>query len=282
MQLSIIIVNYNSKMLIEVCLASINKATIPINSEVIVVDNASKDGSNEFLPSKFPSAKYIFNSENLGFSRACNQGFKISSGKYILFLNPDSVLSENSLMDCINFFETHPATGAVGVRMVNTDGVFLKESKRGVPTPAASFYKLFGLAALFPRSKKFAKYYQGHLPENKNNCVEVLSGAFMMIRRDAFEKVNGFDERFFMYGEDIDLSIRIAEAGYKTYYLGKISVTHLKGGSTTYDKKHIKDFYDAMKLFVKKYYGDKPVYASLLNAGINLRKAIALGALLFR
>ena len=282
MQLSIVIVNYNSKLLTELCLASVNKATTGIDDEIIVIDNASIDGSKEYLSSKFSSVKFIFNTENFGFSKACNQGFKISSGKYILFLNPDSVLSENSLTDCIKFFESLADAGAVGVRMTNGDGKFLKESKRGVPDPATSFYKLFGLTTLFPGSKTFAKYYEGHLPEKENNPVEVLSGAFMMIRRDVFEKVNGFDERFFMYGEDIDLSIRINHAGYKNYYLGKVSVMHLKGGSTTYDKKHVKDFYHAMKLFVRKYYGDKPVYSFFLNAGISFRKLIASVALFFR
>ena len=248
MQLSIIIVNYNSRSLIEQCLVSINNATVGINPEIIVIDNNSTDGSKEWLPEKFPGMKFIFNEANLGFARACNQGFKICSGSYVLFLNPDTIVSGKSLSDCISFFESHPDAGAVGVRMVNEKGEFLKESKRGLPTPATSFYKLFGLTAIFPGSKTFGKYYQGHLPEAENNPVDVLSGAFIMIRREVFEKVNGFDESFFMYGEDIDLSLRITKAGFKNYYLGSISVTHLKGGSTTYDQKYIHDFYGAMNL----------------------------------
>jgi len=283
MQLSIIIVNYNSRSLIEQCLVSINKALFGINTEVIIVDNNSNDGGKEYLPPKFADVKFIFNIENVGFAKACNQGFKISSGTYILFLNPDTILPETCLTDCISFFETHADAGAIGVRMLNDKGIFLKESKRGLPSPSTSFYKLFGLAAVFPGSKTFAKYYLGHLPEKENNPVEILSGAFMMIRREVFEKAKGFDEDFFMYGEDIDLSLRITQLGYKNYYLGKISVTHSKGGSTTYNYKRVRDFYDAMKLFVKKHHGKKPaLYLLFLQAGISFRKMLAMIGLFFR
>ena len=254
-----------------------------IDTEIIVVDNNSSDGSKEYLLVKFENVKFIFNNENMGFAKACNQGFKHSSGKYVLFLNPDTILSETCLTDCISFFETHQDAGAVGVRMHGIRRGYLKESKRGEPTPATSFYKLFGLASLFPGSATFAKYYQGHLAQKENNPVEVLSGAFMMIIREAFEKLNGFDEDFFMYGEDIDLSIRMIQSGYKNYYLGKISITHLKGGSTTYNYKQVKEFYGAMKLFVKKHYSKKPIwFVLLLNAGINFRKMLAMAALIFR
>ena len=269
--------------MIEQCLVSVDKAITGINTEIIIVDNNSKDGIKDHLPSKFPRVKFIFNNENLGFAKACNQGSKISSSDYILFLNPDTVLSETCLADCITFFKTHADAGAVGVRMLDDKGKFLKESKRGLPSPSASFYKLFGLTAIFPGSKKIAKYYQGHLPENENNPVDVLSGAFMMIKREVFEKVNGFDESFFMYGEDIDLSLRISQSGYKNYYLGKVSITHLKGGSTTYNYKYVNDFYGAMKLFVKKHYNDKPgLYRLFLHAGIGIRKMLSILALPFR
>jgi GT2 family glycosyltransferase len=283
MQLSVIIVSYNSMGLLENCLFSIQKAMQTIDGEIIIVDNNSNDGGKESLPSKFPGVKFIFNNENLGFAKACNQGFKISSGDYILFLNPDTVLSGTCLTDCISFLKMHKDAGAVGVRMMDDKGKFLKESKRGLPSPSASFYKLFGLTAIFPGSKIIAKYYQGHLPENENNPVEVLSGAFMMIKRAVFEKVNGFDETFFMYGEDIDLSFRISQLGYKNYYLGKISITHLKGGSTTYNYKYVDNFYGAMKLFVKKHYNDKStLYRLFLQAGIGIRKTISILALPFR
>ena len=220
---------------------------------------------------------------NAGFAKASNQGFKISSGSYILFLNPDTILTKTCLKDCISFFESHTDAGAIGVRMLNQKGNFLKESKRGLPSPAASFYKLFGLTAIFPGSKTFAKYYQGHLPETENNPVDVLSGAFIMIKKAVFEKVNGFDETFFMYGEDIDISLRITKAGFKNYYLGRISITHLKGGSTRYDQDHIRHFYGAMDLFVKKHYGNKSIlYRSFLHAGIGFRKMLSMLALSVR
>jgi GT2 family glycosyltransferase len=253
-----------------------------IDHEIIVIDNNSTDGSKEYLPAKFPGIKFIFNSENRGFAKACNQGFKISSGKYILFLNPDTILPGSCLVESISFLETHPDAGAVGVRMTDIRNRYLKESKRGLPTPAASFYKLFGLAAIFPKSGTFSKYYEGHLPEKENNPVEVLSGAFMMVRREIFEKLNGFDERFFMYGEDIDLSLRITQSGYKNYYLGRVNITHLKGGSTKHDLKYVKDFYGAMNLFVKKHYSTKSsLFRWLLYAGIFTRKMFAMIALLF-
>jgi GT2 family glycosyltransferase len=269
--------------LLESCLFSVQKAMRTIDGEIIIVDNNSKDGIKEHLPSKFPGVKFIFNSENLGFAKACNHGSKISSGDFILFLNPDTILSETCLIDCISFFKTHPDAGAVGVRMLDDKGKFLKESKRGLPSPSASFYKLFGLTAIFPGSQTIAKYYQGHLPENENNSVEVLSGAFMMIKRIVFEKVNGFDETFFMYGEDIDLCLRISQLGFKNYYLGKITITHLKGGSTTYNYKYVNDFYGAMKLFVKKHYNNKStLYRLFLHAGIGIRKTLSILALPFR
>jgi len=269
--------------LLENCLFSVQIAMRKIEGEIIIVDNNSTDGTKEHLPSKFTNVKFIFNDANLGFAKACNQGFKISSGNYILFLNPDTVLTETCLKDCISFFESHTDAGAVGVRMLDEKDSFLKESKRGLPSPSTSFYKLFGLTAMFPGSRTFGKYYQGHLPENENNSVDVLSGAFMMVKREVFEKVNGFDESFFKYGEDIDLSLRITQQGYKNYYLGKISVTHLKGGSTSYNYKYVQDFYGAMNLFVKKHYTDKPIlYRSFLHAGIGVRKMLAMVALPFR
>lgn len=283
MELSIVIVNYNSKFLLEQCLGSVRKAITGIDIEIIVVDNNSTDGSKEHLKDKSNDVTFIFNNDNVGFAKACNQGFKISSGNYVLFLNPDTILSESCLADCIFFFESHPDAGAAGVRMLDNNGKFLKESKRGVPSASASFYKLFGLAAIFPRSKIFAKYYQTQLPEKANNPVDVLSGAFMMIRRHVFETANGFDEDFFMYGEDIDLSLRIAQLGYTNYYLGNIKVTHLKGGSTKYNAQYVQDFYGAMNLFVKKHYRNKPAwYILFLQTGIRIRKMLAVASLPFR
>ena len=282
--ISVIIVNYNSRLLLEKCLHSVENAAKDILHEIIVVDNQSSDGSCDYLSYLFPHIKIIFNDKNLGFAKACNQGLKIAAGSNVLFLNPDTLLKENSISDCLSFLEKNSDAGAVGVRMLDNAGNFLKESKRGMPTPAASFYKLFGLSSLFPRSAIFAKYYMGHLAEEENNSVEVLSGAFMMIKKEVLEKTGGFDESFFMYGEDIDLSIRISNAGYKNYYLGTTSIIHKKGGSTHYDYNHLQHFYGAMVLFVKKYYtGSRLSFIRrLLLAGIWLRKFIAIVVLPFR
>lgn len=239
----------------------------------------------EFLKTKFPMVILIANKENLGFAKACNQGLKESSGKYILFLNPDTIVPENCFQKCISFFETHSDAGAVGVRMTDANGKFLKESKRGFPSPATSFYKLFGLAKIFPQSKMFAKYYLGHLDESSNHEVDILSGAFMMIPRDVMEQTGGFDESFFMYGEDIDLSYRIQQAGYKNYYLSETTITHLKGKSTAKkDSRYINEFYKAMNVFAKKHFAGKinSVTYFLIKAGIWLRKMTALAVNLFK
>lgn len=284
MQLSIVIVNYNAKLLLEQCLVSLQKATTGIISETIIVDNNSTDGSRNYLPSKFPEVKYVFNEENTGFTKACNQGAKLCSGKYMLFLNPDTLLPADSLGRCISFFEKTADAGAVGVRMTNGDDKFLKESKRAFPSPATSFFKLFGLAFIFPASRILAGYYMPHLPEKEIHPVDVLSGAFMIVKREVFEKAGGFDETFFMYGEDIDLCHRIQQSGYKNYYLGTVTISHLKGGSTVFNYQYIQNFYGAMRLFVKKYYAGKSqaLFASFLYAGILVRKWLAILTLPFR
>ena len=283
MQLSVIIVNYNSKELLKNCIESVINATKDIEVETIIIDNNSTDDSWDYISSLQLTGMSFRMNNNLGFAKASNGGFGFSQGKYILFLNPDTILPRNSLQYCVSFLERNNDAGAVGVRMIDGNGIFLKESRRGFPGPATSFFKLFGLTILFPRSKMFARYYMGHLPEQEDNPVEVLSGAFMMIKREALEKTKGFDEDFFMYGEDIDLSIRLIKAGYKNYYLGSVTITHLKGGSTNYNYKYVNDFYQAMNLFIKKHYREKPMlYRLFLYAGIGLRKWIAVAGLLFR
>lgn len=284
MKLSVIIINYNSKDLLKQCLLSVQKAISGIEGEVIVIDNNSTDDSQEFLRGVDSKISVKLQEENSGFARACNLGFKNASGDYVLFLNPDTIVSEKSLQQCISFLESKYDAGAAGVRMIDGKGKFLKESKRSFPSPTAAFFKLFGFAKLFPRSKSFAKYYAGHLSEKEINTVDVLSGAFMMVKKNVLEKIGGFDETFFMYGEDIDLSFRIVEAGYGNYYLGNITITHLKGGSTRYNYKYVKTFYDAMNRFVKKHYEGKrsAAFILLLYSGIWLRKMIALAGLAFR
>ena len=262
----------------EQCLHSLRKSTAGISAEIIVVDNQSTDGSIEYLKPRFPEVKFIINETNAGFAKASNKGLGYALGQYILFLNPDTLLSETTLKNCINFFEHNEDAGAVGVRMIDGAGRFLKESKRSFPSPFTSLYKLFGLSKIFPRSKIFSRYYAGHLDKNKNHQVDVLAGAFLMIPKEVLNKLGSFDEDFFMYGEDIDLSYRIQKGGYKNYYLGETEIIHFKGESTRRGSfNYVRLFYTAMSIFVKKHYGGTK--AGLFNAALHfaiwLRATIA-------
>lgn len=253
--LSIIIVNYNVRYFIEACLHSVEKACKNIEAEIIVVDNASTDDSASVLPTIFPNVDFIWNESNLGFSKANNLAIKKATGQYILFLNPDTIVPEDCFEKCLSFFSKNHDAGALGVHMIDGNGNFHKESKRGFPAPDVSFYKMMGLSNLFPNSKLFAAYYAGHLPQNKTASVDVLSGAFMMISKKIMDRVKGFDEDYFMYAEDIDLSYRVKKTGFKNYYFAETSIIHFKGESTKKtDAKYVQDFYGAMKLFVLKHY----------------------------
>jgi GT2 family glycosyltransferase len=253
--LSIIIVNYNVRYFIEACLHSVEKACKNINAEIFVVDNASTDDSASVLPTLFPNVHFIWNESNLGFSKANNLAVKKASGQHILFLNPDTIVPEDCFEKCLSFFSTNHDAGGLGVHMIDGNGKFHKESKRNFPTPNVSFFKMTGLSNLFPNSKLFAAYYAGHLPENKTASVEVLSGAFMMISKKIMDRVKGFDEDYFMYAEDIDLSYRIKKTGFKNYYFAETSIIHFKGESTKKtDTEYVQNFYGAMKLFVHKHY----------------------------
>ncbi len=251
--LSIVIVSYNVKYFLAQCLDSVQQSATGIGAEIIVVDNNSSDGSVAFLQNKYPQVQCIALQENLGFAKANNIGWKQSKGSYVLFLNPDTIIGEDCLANIISCFGQDDQTGAIGVRMIDGSGQFLPESKRGFPGPAASFFKLSGLIRLFPRSKSIAQYYLGHLPEKAVQPVEVLAGACMAVRRSLLEKTGGFDERFFMYGEDIDLSYQIRQLGYDNYYLGNSSIIHFKGESTRKNFGYTRQFYKAMKLFVDKH-----------------------------
>jgi len=258
LQLSIVIVNYKVKFFLEQCLHSLRKAGRNLDHEIWVVDNHSDDGSREWLEPLFPEVKFVWNSENKGFAKANNQVLDHLRGKHILFLNPDTILSELVLTQCLTFLNEHPKVGAVGVKMVDGRGNFLWESKRSFPTASVSFFKMIGLTAMFPRSSTFAKYHLGNLDENANHEVDILSGAFMMLRKEVLDKIGGFDERFFMYGEDIDLSYRIKQAGWQNYYLGKANIIHFKGESTRKGEiNYQRRFYGAMKEFYKKHFGRK-------------------------
>ena len=253
MKLSIIIVNYNVKYFLEQCLDSVRLAAQKVESEIIVVDNCSSDGSVEYLKPLFPNVLFIENQENVGFSRANNQALALAQGDYVLLLNPDTVIGENSLANVCAFMDEHPKAGAAGVKMLDGYGQFLPESKRGFPSPWNSFCKMAGLSKLFSKSKRFGGYQLKYLDNNYAHSVTVLAGAFMIVRKKAVERAGLLDESFFMYGEDIDWSYRMVRAGYKNYYYPE-PIIHYKGESTKKDIKYVTHFYEAMLIFFNKYY----------------------------
>jgi GT2 family glycosyltransferase len=279
MDLSIIIVNYNVKYFLEQALHSVFRACRNIDAEVYLVDNNSVDGSVEMVRNKFPLVKIIENKENIGFSKANNQAIGKATGKYILLLNPDTVVEEDTFEKVISFMTNHPDAGGLGVKMIDGNGKFLPESKRGLPTPSAAFYKIFGLSALFPNSSLFGKYHLGYLDKDKIHQVEVLSGAFMLLRKDVLDKIGLLDENFFMYGEDIDLSFRIIKAGYKNYYFPETRIIHYKGESTKKSSvNYVFVFYNAMIIFAKKHFSQKNarLFTLLINLAIYLRATLAI------
>jgi GT2 family glycosyltransferase len=256
MLLSVIIVNYNVKHFLEQCLCSVSLAIQGLEAEVLVVDNYSSDGSIEYLQPLFGWVKFIANQHNPGFGKANNQAVALAKGKYVLFLNPDTLLPNDCLRLCIGFMETHPEAGGLGISMLDGAGNFLPESKRAFPSPLTSLFKLSGLSALFPQSKTFGRYHLGHLSQNGNHEVDVLAGAFMLVRKEILDQHGAFDEAFFMYGEDVDLSYRIQKAGWKNYYFSGSSIVHFKGESTKKGSlNYVRMFYQAMSLFVQKHYG---------------------------
>jgi len=258
MDLSVIIVSYNVSEYLYKCLISVQKASEKIDCEIFVVDNNSIDNSGEMVRSEFPSVKLILNTVNKGFSAANNQAIIQSTGQYVLLLNPDTIVEEDAFSKCIVFMKNHPDAGALGVRMVNGEGRYLPESKRGLPTPAASFFKIFGFSFLFPRSKLFNSYYLSHIDCNETSITEVIAGAFMFIRREALQKAGLPDEDFFMYGEDIDLSYRILRAGFHNYYFPEVQIIHFKGKSTDRNNYNdIFDFYNAMRIYSGKRQKEK-------------------------
>lgn len=279
MKLSIVIVNYNVRYFIEQCLHSVEKAISGIDAEVFVVDNNSVDGSVELIAAKFPKVKLMANKENTGFSKANNQAIRQATGEYILILNPDTVLEHDTLHKCVAFMDEHPDAGGLGIKMVDGKGKFLPESKRGLPTPLVAFYKIFGLSALFPKSKTFGKYHLGYLDNNKTHEVEILSGAFMMMRREVLDKVGLLDETFFMYGEDIDLSYRILKGGYKNYYYPEARIIHYKGESTKKSSiNYVFVFYNAMIIFARKHFSQNSarIFSILIHLAIYLRAGLAI------
>ena len=272
MNLSIIIVNYNVKCFLDQCLSAVRRAVKNVEAEILVVDNNSADGSRQYFEGRYEEVKFIWQQENLGFGAANNLALQQAKGDHILFLNPDTIIGEESLEKCLAFFSETKDCGALGVRLVDGKGKFLPESKRNLPTAANSFYRLSGLSRLFPRWKKINGYYSP-LQEKETGRTEVLAGAFMMLSRKAVELTGGFDTDFFMYGEDIDLSYRILQGGLKNYYLGEVDILHFKGESSLADSKtHRRQFYDAMNIFVLKHYKDRKWATAFLKSGIELGK----------
>ena len=279
MVISIIIVNYNVKYFLEQCLCSLRKATSTIESEVFVVDNNSSDESISYLKHRFPLVNFIYNEENVGFAKANNQVLQQCKGDYILYLNPDTIIPEDCFEKCIEFFEKTSDCGAIGIKMIDGSGTFLPESKRGFPSPIASFFKLTGLSELFPRSPIFNQYSLGYLSPFQNHKVDVLAGAFLMAKSSIIHSINGFDEAFFMYGEDIDISYRIQQSGYNNYYLADSTILHFKGESTKKGSlNYVKMFYSAMSIFVHKHYsGNKArIFSLFIHTAIVLRAVLSL------
>lgn len=279
MKLSVIIVNYNVQHFLEQCLHSVMKAAQKVETELFVVDNNSVDGSVSMVREKFPNVHLIENKKNTGFSYANNQAIRISKGEYVLLLNPDTVVEEDTFEKVIAFMNSHPDAGGLGVKMLDGKGNFLPESKRGLPTPSVAFYKIFGLSRIFPRSKTFGKYHLGFLDKDQTHEIEILSGAFMLMRKSVLDKVGLLDETFFMYGEDIDLSYRILLGGYKNYYYPGTRIIHYKGESTKKSSvNYVFVFYNAMVIFAKKHFSQNnaKLFSFLINIAIYLRAGTAV------
>ncbi len=279
MELSVIIVSYNVRHFLEQCLSSVRKASKNIETEVFVVDNNSADGSCSMVKSEFPGAKLIINHENRGFSAANNQALKLAAGRFILILNPDTIVQEDTFTRCICFMESHPDAGIAGVRMIDGKGRFLPESKRGIPIPETAFFRMMGFSYLFPKSERFNRYYLGHLDDMKTTKADIISGAFMFIRREAFLKTGLLDEEFFMHGEDIDYCYRVLQKGFSNYYFAGTNIIHYKGESTK--KEGVNVFialYKAMIIFVRKHFSEGKFknYILAIQTAIILRAGLSL------
>lgn len=274
-KLSVIIVNYNVEHFLNLCLLSVQNAIKSIDAEVIVVDNHSSDGSCDMVKSNFPDVILVENKVNFGFSKANNQGVNLAQGEYVLILNPDTVVAEDTFEKIILFADKNENLGALGVKLMDGTGNYLSESKRNIPTPTRAFYKLLS------NSHKKLSYYANEIQENEIAEVSILVGAFMLLKREIYNKVGGFDEKFFMYGEDVDLSYELLEFGYKNYYFGEIQVIHYKGESTQKDIKYLKYFYGAMKLFYRKHFKVNKIYDYLMSFGIRIWFTVKYFSLLF-
>jgi hypothetical protein len=276
MDLSVIIVNYNVRQFLENALTSVYRAMEGLHGEVFVVDNASDDGSVEMVRAKFPHVVLIENKVNVGFAKANNNALKRARGEFLLLLNPDTIVQEDTFRTMIRFFRETPKAGLAGCKILNPDGTFQLPCRRSFPTPWVAFTKIFGLSTLFPKSRLFGKYNLTYLSEEETYEVDAVSGSFMFVRRAAFENVGMLDEAFFMYGEDLDWCYRFSKAGYSVYYVHDTKIVHFKGESTRRsDMDEILVFYRAMQLFVEKHFSSSLIVEMFLTVGIQLRAMIA-------
>lgn len=285
MDLSIVIINYNVKAFLTQCLDSIYRSQTSFSFETIVIDNASQDSGRDEILAHFPKVQWIDNPENIGFGKANNQGFERAKGQYTLILNPDTVLQEDTLEVALTYLKTHPEVGGLGIKGIDGSGQFLPESKRGLPTPMTALFKISGLSRLFPKSPVFSRYHLGHLDPDQNHKVEVLVGCFMMVPTKLLLEVGGFDPRYFMYGEDIDLSYELLKTGKENHYLAESQIIHYKGESTKRGSlNYVRMFYQAMVIFARKQFsgGSALAYTLLIYTGIYLRAGLAILARLGR
>lgn len=270
MKITVVIVSYNVKFYLQQCLESLQRALQGIESEVFVVDNHSKDGSVDYLSKRFTQVNLIDSPHNLGFARANNLAIRKSHAEYVLLLNPDTVVGESTIREAIDFMDAHEDAGSLGVRMLDASGKSALESRRGLPSPMVAFYKMVGLCARFPKSHRFGHYYMSALPWDKPGRIEVVSGAFCLLRKKAIDEVGYLDEDFFMYGEDIDLSYRILKGGYHNYYLPS-TILHYKGESTQKSSfRYVHVFYEAMLIFFRKH-----------NSGMSLLLTVPISAAIY-
>lgn len=279
MDLSILILNYNTCKLTLDCLQSVFASNTSYTFEVIVIDNDSSDSSVESIARDYPQATLIANDDNIGFARGNNQGMEIATGRYVLLLNSDTIVQEDTLQTMIYFMDENPTVGASGCKVILPDGSLDKACRRGFPTPSASFYYAFGIARLFPDHPKFNQYQLGHLDENEEYPVDCLIGAFMMVRQETIDQVGGLDETFFMYGEDVDWCYRIKQAGWGIHYYPRTTIIHLKGGSARRrPTRIIYEFHRAMAIFHHKHYKDRYHWLtnSVIYTGIGLKFTMAL------
>jgi GT2 family glycosyltransferase len=267
MQLSVIILNYNVRYFLEQCVLSVQQAVKDIDAEIIVVDNNSPDDSCAMMKARFPDVKLIENKDNAGFPKGNNIGVAIAKGEYVCILNPDTVVGEDTFEKVLAFVKDQKDFGISGVKLVDGKGCFLPESKRGVPTPWVAFTKIGGFYKLLPRREIFNRYYAQHLTENQSGKVDILVGAFMVMKREVYLEVGGFDENCFMYSDDIDLSYMVLKKGLRNYYFADTSVIHYKGESTVKDGAYMKRFREAMQFFYQKHFRRSPQFDALMKIG---------------